>query len=162
MLSEHARRVFGDDAPLGPFERLAHVDAGAAIRTHGDYHLGQVLRHESRWYVLDFEGEPARPIAERVALSSPLRDVAGMLRSFAYAVAVGGHAPEWERSARDAFLGGYRATPGVDELLPADAGPVMDAFELDKAIYEVGYERAHRPDWAEIPLTAVRRLTGSG
>jgi predicted trehalose synthase len=156
----HARRILGAQAPTGPFERLAGVDPGGAIRPHGDYHLGQVLRHDTRWYVLDFEGEPARPVAERVAFSSPLRDVAGMLRSFAYAVAVAGHDAGWEPACRQAFLGGYLATRGIDELLPADPAPVIDAFELDKAIYEVGYERAHRPDWVEIPLAAVRRLTG--
>ncbi|MGH9176956.1 MAG: maltokinase N-terminal cap-like domain-containing protein [Acidimicrobiales bacterium] len=147
---------------------------GVSIRVHGDYHLGQVLRTDTGWYVLDFEGEPARPLEERRRPSSPLKDVGGMLRSFQYAAAVamserdeleqqrlGPLAEAWERRNRMAFLRGYMGTEGVEALLPAHGGDreaVLAAFELDKAVYEVLYERAHRPDWAQIPLRAVRRL----
>ncbi len=143
----------------GRYDALAErTDVGRVIRIHGDYHLGQVLHWHGDWYVLDFEGEPARPVAERIAPSSPLRDVAGMLRSFGYAAAVGGLAPIWEREARQRFLAGYRSVEAVASLLPADPEPVIAAFELDKAVYEVGYERASRPDWERVPLAAVRRL----
>jgi len=145
-------------------------DAGAAIRVHGDYHLGQVLRTDSGWNVLDFEGEPARPLAERAAPSSPLKDVAGMLRSFHYAAQVALsergagdgvntlRAERWEGRQRDAFLQGYYAVDEVRGLLPADDRAVLTAFELDKAVYEVLYERAHRPDWVDIPRSAIARL----
>jgi maltokinase len=149
-------------------------DVGPSVRIHGDYHLGQVLRTDAGWYVLDFEGEPARPLAERTRPSSPLRDVAGMLRSFQYAAEVAlrdfrytddpqaralGNA--WEDRNCAAFLAGYREVEGIEALLPArpeDRTTVLDAFLLDKVVYEVGYELAHRPDWVDIPLAAVRRL----
>ena len=156
-------------------ERLRAVsDPGRAIRVHGDYHLGQVMRTDSGWFVLDFEGEPARPLAERRVPSSPLKDVAGMLRSLQYAaafalserdeheqVALAPLAEAWERRNRMAFLRGYLGVDGAEGLLPAagsDRHAVLAAFELDKAVYEVLYERAHRPDWVGIPLRAVRRL----
>jgi len=145
--------------PTTRYEAVARAgDAGRAVRVHGDYHLGQVLHWRGDWYVLDFEGEPARPVAERTAPSSPLRDVAGMLRSFSYAAAVGSFPPVWEDEARRRFLAGYRSVEAVAALLPADPGPLLAAFELDKAVYEVGYERASRPSWEPIPLAAVRRL----
>jgi maltokinase len=157
--------------------RLARArDAGVAIRLHGDYHLGQVMRTDTGWFVLDFEGEPARPVEERRRPSSPLRDVAGMLRSFHYATEVVLHerdeversalaplASGWEQRNRDAFLQGYRDAKGIDELLPEEGeafDTVLTAFELDKAVYEVGYERDHRPDWIGIPLAAIRRAVG--
>ncbi len=149
------------DAVADRYDAFAALDpaqGGRAVRIHGDYHLGQVLHWEGGWYVLDFEGEPARPIAERTAPSSPLRDVAGMLRSFGYAAAVGNRPPTWEQAVRDAFVEGYLATPGIDTLLPVDHRAVLQAFELDKAVYEVAYERAHRPDWVAIPQSAVERL----
>jgi len=156
-------------------ERLRAVDRpGAALRAHGDYHLGQVMRTDAGWFVLDFEGEPARSLEERRRPSSPFKDVAGMLRSFQYAAAVAlserdeGEqerlaplAGAWENRNRLAFLGGYLGTDGIDALLPepgADRSAVLAAFEFDKAVYEVLYERAHRPAWVEIPLRAVRRL----
>lgn len=160
-MAAHARRVLGDAAPAAAFEALAGSGTAPAIRAHGDYHLGQVLRSEDRWYVLDFEGEPARPMVERLAPASPLRDVAGMLRSFAYAAAVGRHPTDWEAACRAAFLDAYLATPGISGVLPADPRPVLDAYELDKAIYEVAYERAHRPEWVPIPEAAVARLVGA-
>jgi maltokinase len=159
-------------------DRLAEVkDPGPAIRVHGDYHLGQVMRTDSGWYVLDFEGEPARPVGERLRPSSPLKDVAGMARSLDYASRValvergGDDTPErdakalaWERHNREAFLAGYRATRQMGDLVPPDEETwraVLAAYEMDKALYEVAYERAYRPDWAHIPLGAVARLLGS-
>lgn len=129
-------------------------------RIHGDYHLGQVLQAPGRgWVLLDFEGEPMRPIRERRLPDSALRDVAGMLRSFDYvAGSLRGEAPAeevaaWARASRLAFLGGYEHRTGV----PA-TGPLLDAFELDKAIYEAIYEARNRPDWLSIPLAAIDRL----
>lgn len=156
--------------------REAARDGGSLIRVHGDLHLGQVLRVDQGWFVLDFEGEPARPIQERTAPSSPLKDVAGMIRSFHYAtqVALAERADEerkelevkaesWERHNRESFLRGYLSTPGILDLLPADEGTralQLDAWELDKAIYELAYERAYRPAWEPIPLSAIERLLG--
>lgn len=128
-------------------------------RIHGDYHLGQVLHAPGRgWVLLDFEGEPMRPIAERRQPDSVLRDVAGMLRSFDYVAGslqrAGTPAPEgWAAEARQAFLGGYEGRSGH----PA-TGPLLDAFELDKAVYEAIYETRNRPDWLAIPLAAIDRL----
>ena len=149
-------------------------DPGPGIRVHGDYHLGQVMRTDSGWYVLDFEGEPARSMEERVAFVSPLKDVTGMFRSFQYAAHFvlleredehSEHlqrlAAAWESHNRNTFLDGYLSTGGIDALLP-ESGPeraaVTLAFELDKALYELGYEQAYRPDWASIPASAIRRL----
>ncbi|HEX5365853.1 MAG TPA: hypothetical protein VFW63_04205 [Acidimicrobiales bacterium] len=153
---------------------LATVDdPGRSLRIHGDLHLGQFLLSDAGWFVLDFEGEPVRPPAERRATSSPLRDVAGMVRSFQYAARTGlaergrdvdpelvGMSDAWEARAVEAYLAGYRHVEGIDELLPAsedDVTDVLRAFELDKAVYEVIYELAHRPEWVDIPATAVRR-----
>jgi maltokinase len=123
--------------------------------------------------VLDFEGEPTRPLEERRRPSSALRDVAGMFRSFHYAAEVGlreygephpeiqALAAAWEEHNRDEFLEGYLAVDGVDALLPPterDRALVLAAFELDKAVYEVAYEASHRPEWVGIPLTAVQRI----
>ncbi|WP_147917878.1 1,4-alpha-glucan branching protein GlgB [Ruania zhangjianzhongii] len=123
-------------------------------RIHGDLHLGQVLHGTDGWYVLDFEGEPLRPLAERRSADQPLRDVAGMLRSFDYAAAVGRAATAaWAEEARGSFLAGYRAERAdLDET-------VLRALELDKALYEAVYEQKNRPDWLPIPLTGIRRLT---
>ncbi|TMM15789.1 MAG: aminoglycoside phosphotransferase [Actinobacteria bacterium] len=150
-------------------------DPGLAIRLHGDYHLGQVMRGEVGWYVLDFEGEPARPLAERREVRSPLRDVAGMLRSFQYATAlaaeergpagqadVAGLAVAWEQRNRRAFLDGYGSVGQLSELVPSgpDFEVVLAAFELEKAAYELCYELAYRPAWAHIPRQALDRLRG--
>lgn len=169
-------RLGPGDAKAASFVReLAAVGAGgAAVRVHGDYHLGQVIRTDNGWFVLDFEGEPARPLAERRVASSPLKDVAGMLRSFSYAAHVAlrerdeaeqderrPQAEAWEARNRTAFLKGYEGTDGIDDLLPpagADRQVVLAAFEMDKAVYEILYERDHRPDWVDIPTEAVRRL----
>jgi maltokinase len=146
------------------------VNPGPAIRVHGDYHLGQVMRTDTGWFVLDFEGEPARPLEERSRPSSPLKDVAGMLRSLHYASRaamvtmeddVSGLARVWEERNRRCFLAGYLPRAAGGGVLPADEeslNAVMAAFEVDKAVYEVAYEQAHRPDWVSIPLEAIRRL----
>jgi maltokinase len=132
-------------------------------RVHGDYHLGQVLRTETGWVVLDFEGEPATPLAQRRARSSALRDVAGMLRSFDYAarhqlighpeqVARGDVARDWVRRNAAAFCAGYAEAGGLD----SDTNRVLlTALELDKAVYEVLYEARHRPSWLSIPLDSL-------
>ncbi|GAA1736261.1 maltokinase N-terminal cap-like domain-containing protein [Microcella frigidaquae] len=160
------------DAPWPPLQRI-----------HGDFHLGQVLRRPTgEWLIVDFEGEPLRPLSERSRVDSPLRDVAGMLRSFDYAVgslrresraaagaidtasldldalALEAERAEWARMARAAFLDGYIAASGLD--LRAHRA-LLDAFELDKAVYEAMYEARNRPGWLPIPLAAVAYLVSS-
>jgi predicted trehalose synthase len=148
-------------------ERLgALLDAAAEApwpamqRIHGDLHLGQVLASPERgWVLLDFEGEPLRPLAERSLPDSPLRDVAGMLRSLDYvagAVALehGIDAGAWSAAARAAFLEGWGA--GADGSAPA---VLLRAFEADKAVYEALYESRQRPDWLPIPLRALERIS---
>jgi maltokinase len=147
---------------------------GPAVRVHGDYHLGQVMRTDGGWYVLDFEGEPARPLDQRLGATSPLKDVAGMLRSLQYAsqfvlgersadeaASLGPLARAWEERNRTAFLSGYYGCEGIGVLLPgedSDREAVRLAFEVDKALYELAYEEAYRPDWARIPTAALRRF----
>lgn len=145
------------------------------IRVHGDFHLGQTLRtQDDDWMLIDFEGEPARPVAERRQRASALKDVAGMLRSFAYARgAAEREAPHtgaaehseriaaWKRGARRAFLAGYRGAIRAAEspLVPLDDeafSRALAAWELDKALYEIAYEARNRPHWLEIPLAAFR------
>jgi maltokinase len=146
---------------------LSHVGAGGKlIRHHGDLHLGQTLLAPDRWIVLDFEGEPARPLLERRRKRSPLRDVAGMLRSFAYASSAaeiqrGTQAPEgWEDRTREAFLAGYFAAVDPALLPPgeANARTLLTIFELEKAVYELRYELNNRPDWVRIPVAGIARL----
>ena len=137
-------------------------------RIHGDFHLGQVLDAPGRgWVFLDFEGEPLRTLRERTRPDIPLRDIAGMLRSFSYVagamLASGESTPsgttifEWAAACRSAFLSGYAERSGV-EL--ADQSALLDAFELDKALYEAVYETRNRPNWLPIPLAAIERLVG--
>jgi trehalose synthase-fused probable maltokinase len=156
---------------------LTHAGAtGKIIRTHGDYHLGQTLWADAGleaptasrgdWVILDFEGEPMRSLAERRRKRSPLRDVAGMLRSFAYAASAaellrGTPAPEgWEEQAREQFLEGYLSA--VDpSLLPSGQLAIerlLAVFELEKAVYELRYELDNRPDWVGIPVAGIQRL----
>jgi maltokinase len=132
-------------------------------RIHGDYHLGQVLRTQAGWVALDFEGEPAVPLAQRRAPGPALRDVAGMLRSFDYAARhrVLGHpdeaslrrtADDWVRRCQAAFCAGYAQAGGMD---PDRNSALLRALMLDKAVYEVVYESRHRPAWLSIPLDSI-------
>jgi 1,4-alpha-glucan branching enzyme len=179
--SERSEPVGGDQlAAPGPPLHVSEADVHAAIdhvvpaitspglrsRTHGDLHLGQVVDSDRGWQLLDFEGEPARPIDERRGATSPARDLAGMMRSFDYAAATAlrrsGAAfdddlPQvllaWRNATRECFVRGYqnRAHQRVDPAL-------LTLFELEKAIYEISYERANRPDWLPIPVGGIRRI----
>jgi maltokinase len=182
MIDEQIERVFLDlpagDERVEPIagrgeeireqlRLLSHIGAGGrVIRHHGDYHLGQCLLTGRGWVILDFEGEPARSLTERRRKRSPLRDVAGMLRSFAYAASAlslqrGGAVSEgWEADARREFLEGYLTAvdpallpPGQDAI-----GRLLSVFELEKAIYELHYELNNRPDWVGIPVAGILRL----
>jgi maltokinase len=144
---------------------------GRLIRHHGDFHLGQTLRVPDgpdgpSWIILDFEGEPARPLLERRRKHSPLRDVAGLLRSLAYAASAsvlqrGVDPPaDWEQRARAAFLDDYLAEVDPSLMPPTSASTrtLLSILELEKAIYELRYELDHRPDWVPIPAAAIGRL----
>jgi maltokinase len=179
-LDEQIDRLFlelPDDARLAPIagrqeelrdqlRALAASGGGMAIRVHGDLHLGQTLFADRGWTVLDFEGEPARSLPERRAKHSPLRDVAGLLRSIAYAPLAARlqrgaePPPEWEGRARVEVVDGY--LEGVDpSLLPPtrdEIDQLLAIYELEKAVYELNYELNHRPDWVEIPVAGITRL----
>ncbi|MFI6859959.1 maltokinase [Streptomyces sp. NPDC050421] len=131
--------------------------AWAAQRVHGDLHLGQTLRGtDGFWSLIDFEGEPARPLPERRSPQPPVRDIAGMLRSFDYAAR--SHRPwnaAWAARCRTAYCDGYAEAAGVD---PRDEPELLRAHETDKAVYEVLYEARHRPDWLPVPMAAIHRL----
>ncbi|MEW2625953.1 maltokinase [Streptomyces sp. NPDC048106] len=143
------------------YTALAELAAGGrtwtAQRIHGDLHLGQCLRAPSGdWSLIDFEGEPARPPAERRMPQPTVRDIAGMLRSFDYAAASArSPGPRWAHDCRAAYCSGYAEVSGRD---PRTEPVLLRAFETDKAVYEVVYEARHRPDWLPVPLSAVRRL----
>jgi maltose alpha-D-glucosyltransferase/alpha-amylase len=164
---------------LALVDDLAATDFGPIARTriHGDLHLGQVLRTGEDWYVIDFEGEPRKPPAERRAKQSPMRDVAGMVRSFDYAAraalfrmashgtepsdAVAAHAARWRRQASAAFLDAYAASVGDAPGHPGSpeaARRLLDLFVLEKALYEIAYEATNRPGWLGIPLDGVLAL----
>jgi maltokinase len=162
----------------GLLQRLGDLsDPGPAIRVHGDFHLGQVMRTDTGWFILDFEGEPTKPVEERTMPTSALKDVTSMLRSFHYAsrhaiieralpdwAELEPLARSWESHNRQAFLDGYESNPSIHGLLPdpALAPLVISAFELDKALYELDYERSHRPEWVSIPIDALDRLIHGG
>jgi maltose alpha-D-glucosyltransferase/alpha-amylase len=150
-----------------------------ALRTriHGDYHLGQVLRSKGDFVILDFEGEPARSLAERRTKQSPLKDVAGMLRSFSYAafsalIKYSTRRPEdfsrlepwaklWEQSVSSAFLRTYCESVRGVPVIPSDPqqfAQLLEAFVIDKALYELTYELNNRPNWVVIPLTGILAL----
>jgi maltokinase len=152
-LEQHAEAV----AALAERTRLL-ADVPPRQRVHGDLHLGQVLRGDGTWYVLDFEGEPLVPVAQRTRPDLALRDAAGMLRSFDYAAAVGGAPGAWTEVARTTFLAGYSAETA--DLDPATRAHLLRVLELDKALYEAVYEARNRPTWLAIPLRAVQRLIG--
>lgn len=143
------------------FAALATCDAGPpAQRIHGDLHLGQVLRAGREWFVIDFEGEPSRPLSERRSAHSPVRDIAGMLRSFDYAARQRRPwRPEWARRCREAYCAGYAARAGWD---PRKKHGLLRAYETDRAVYEVLYEARHRPDWLPVPMAAIERLAVRG
>jgi maltokinase len=147
--------------------RLSRIGVGGrVIRTHGDYHLGQVMLTGRGWVILDFEGEPARTLPERRQKRSPLRDVAGMLRSFSYVAAAGQilgtrEMPEdWELRARAAFLEGYFREVDPALLPPGQESiqKLLSVFELEKAVYELNYEINNRPDWVGIPVASIQHL----
>jgi maltokinase len=134
--------------------------SGYVQRIHGDLHLGQALRTpDGGWSVIDFEGEPARPPAERRRMQPPVRDIAGILRSFDYAAR--SHRPwnpVWAARCRAAYCEGYADASGTD---PRAEPELLRAYETDKAVYEVVYEARHRPDWLPVPMSAIQRLAGS-
>jgi maltose alpha-D-glucosyltransferase/alpha-amylase len=164
---------------------------GQRIRIHGDFHLGQLLRVETKshadFLIIDFEGEPARPFEERRHKQSPLRDVAGMLRSFSYAarsalqtavqrtpanaVALEAWATTWETAVSDVFLRNYRSTLSINPALlpppsaqdPAEhSAPALSALLLEKAFYELLYELNNRPTWLVIPLKGLLAIARDG
>jgi maltokinase len=156
-------------ALAGAYDALAEYGGELRFqRIHGDFHLGQVMRTLDGWKLLDFEGEPAKSLTERRAPDSPLKDVAGMLRSFDYAsrhLLADRHDPqleyraaEWAQRNRDAFCAGYGSMAGRN---PCEDSVALRAFETDKAVYEVVYEARNRPTWLRIPLSAIERLAAA-
>jgi maltose alpha-D-glucosyltransferase/alpha-amylase len=170
------------DELLDRLRRLLSAPGGARIRVHGDLHLGQVLSTGRDFLIIDFEGEPALPIGQRRLKRSPMRDIAGMLRSFDYAARTAipdaaargqvrseerahelleAHADEWVTWVAAAYLRGYFDVTAGSNLLPNDMHArrvQLDAHLVEKAMYEVRYELDHRPDWVGIPIAGLRRL----
>jgi maltose alpha-D-glucosyltransferase/alpha-amylase len=185
-MPEHSRQ--DADSVLGleefarrRFQRLAGLKISAVVtRIHGDYHLGQVLFTGNDFVIIDFEGEPARPLEERRKKRSPLQDVAGMLRSFHYAayalllqqqsgerstqkqLQVLGHwAQYWQKWVSATFLKTYLEVSGNSNFIPQDREELallLDLYLLDKAVYELGYELNNRPSWVRIPLDGISQL----
>jgi maltokinase len=155
------------------YRELEQTDGGLlAQRIHGDYHLGQVLSADDRWVVIDFEGEPAVPLARRQAFAPALRDLAGMLRSFDYASrqpfmygtvqrlsddVTRKKAQSWARACQDAFCAGYTSAGGADLR---QSSHLLKAFLMQKAVYEAVYEARHRPSWIQIPMSAITEACG--
>lgn len=154
------------------------ASGGEALRIHGDYHLGQVLFSEGDFFIIDFEGEPARSLLERREKQSPLKDISGMIRSFHYAAnfalrelgmekreAATSWAEAWNRAVCESFLSSYRRAAGEATFLPQEEGAfdaLLKAFLVEKAAYEVCYELNNRPDWVEIPLAGIVSILDAG
>lgn len=162
------------EALTARFEAVATLPTSTAQRIHGDLHLGQTLRTSLGWKLVDFEGEPAKELSERVLPDSPWRDVAGMIRSFGYAATavardleagqddanqIDYRAGEWVAHNVRAFLDGYTEARGLP--LTDDEQTLLDAYVADKAVYEAAYEARNRPDWLAIPLAALDELARS-
>jgi maltose alpha-D-glucosyltransferase/alpha-amylase len=172
-----------EDVARRRFYLLAGLNISATVtRIHGDYHLGQVLFTGSDFVIIDFEGEPARPLEERRKKRSPLQDVAGMLRSFHYAAyapllqqsgksltpeqlqVLGRYAQYWQKWVSAAFLKTYFEVSGNSNFIPRDREELallLDLYLLDKAVYELGYELNNRPSWVRIPLDGIAQLLQS-
>jgi maltose alpha-D-glucosyltransferase / alpha-amylase len=181
MRSQAEALVAERPALLARIDEIRRLDAaGQRIRIHGDYHLGQVLRTEEDFFILGFKGDPARPLAERKARHSPLKDIAGMLRSFSYAAyaalfAFTVHAPDdvarlepwaeaWQHWVSDAFLREYQSVVAVAPWAPGDGAfsALLRALTLDKALYELTYELNNRPEWVRIPVAGLLNMAGVG
>jgi maltose alpha-D-glucosyltransferase/alpha-amylase len=174
--AEAAQVLAAEQQILTAERRTLELHASAKIRIHGDYHLGQALYTGKDFVILDFEGEPARPLSERKLKRSALRDVAGMMRSFQYAAYSALWQPSmraedvpflehwadlWYRQVSATFLESYLATAAGASFLPQKEGDLtvlLEAYLLDKAVYEVGYELNHRPDWVLIPIRGIKHL----
>ena len=150
-------------------ELTEHPLSGQLIRTHGDLHLGQLLWTGEDWFIIDFEGEPARSLPERRQKLHPLRDVAGLLRSFSYLVAARelDHHDDiprgWEQQAGERLLASYRTQVAPAGILPSDIDDqdrLLRIFTLEKLLYELDYEIQHRPSWVPVPLAGIDRLLG--
>ena len=169
VMAERLDRATATATALGPTRPacrpVRRVDARQlrTQRVHGDFHLGQTLHTPAGWKIIDFEGEPAKSLAERVVPDSVCRDLAGMLRSFDYAAAsVPARTATGGRRTVGSLPGGIRlAGSGSAAPSPAEENAVLDAYEADKAVYEVVYEARNRPDWVRIPLAAVAVLASA-
>jgi maltose alpha-D-glucosyltransferase/alpha-amylase len=178
VIADAERLVQKENLLISRLQRIEFpVNPVSKIRIHGDYHLGQVLRVRNDYVIIDFEGEPGRPLAERREKASPLKDVAGMLRSFSYAAQsalinytnrrsdqhgrLSGCARFWEAETAALFLKSYRERAEGAVFLPrdrADVEQLLDVYLLDKALYELRYEINNRPAWVHIPLAALSRM----